>query len=111
MDDRLAALFKGITDGQLRFRAAGESLADLESFQKTTSSVETDLRKTFAKVRRALRKEVHVGGAVHGAVLGNVLPLCPKKVASSRSGLDETVVSPDLRGGGGGAGHMLTGAY
>jgi len=47
-----------------------------------TSSVETDLRKTFAKVRRALRKQVHLGGAVHGEVIGNVLPLRPKKVAS-----------------------------
>jgi hypothetical protein len=35
MDDRLELLFKQITDGQLRFRAAGSSLADLESFQRT----------------------------------------------------------------------------
>ena len=35
MDDRLELLLKQITDGQLRFRAAGKSLADIESFQRT----------------------------------------------------------------------------
>jgi len=47
-----------------------------------TSSVETDLRKTFAKIRRALRKQHQAGGKVNGDVMGNVLPLRPKKVAS-----------------------------
>ena len=47
-----------------------------------TSSVETDLRKTFAKIRRALRKQHQAGGEVNGDVMGNVLPLRPKKVAS-----------------------------
>jgi len=45
-----------------------------------TSSVETDLRKTFAKVRRALRKQHHAGGRVDSDVIGNVLPLRAKKV-------------------------------
>jgi hypothetical protein len=35
MDDRLELLFKQISEGQLRFRAASESLADIESFQRT----------------------------------------------------------------------------
>jgi len=35
MDDRLELLLKQITDGKLRFRAAGKSLADIESFQRT----------------------------------------------------------------------------
>jgi hypothetical protein len=44
MDDRLAVLFKEITDGQLRFRAVGASLADIESFQRTVR----DLRELGA---------------------------------------------------------------
>ena len=47
-----------------------------------TNSVETDLRKTFAKIRRALRKQHQAGGGVNSDVVGNVLPLRPKKVAS-----------------------------
>jgi hypothetical protein len=47
-----------------------------------TNSVETDLRKTFAKIRRALRKQHQVGGGVNRDMIGNVLPLRPKKVAS-----------------------------
>jgi len=47
-----------------------------------TSSVETDLRKSFAKVRRALRKQVQTGSERHGNVMRNVLALRPKKVAS-----------------------------
>ena len=46
-----------------------------------TDSVGTDLRKTFAKVRRELRKQQqgHGGGNVEGT--RNVVPLRPKKVA------------------------------
>jgi len=46
-----------------------------------TSSVETDLRKTFAKIRRALRKQHQAGSEVNRDVIGNVLPLRPKKLA------------------------------
>jgi hypothetical protein len=46
-----------------------------------TNSAGTDLRKTFAKVRRALRKQQqgNDGGNVEG--IRNVLPLRPKTVA------------------------------
>jgi hypothetical protein len=50
------------------------------SFQYT-NSVETDLRKTFAKVRRALRKQHQTRDGVNGDVMRNVLPLRPRKVA------------------------------
>jgi hypothetical protein len=46
-----------------------------------TNSAETDLRKTFAKVRRALRKQHQAGDGVNGDVIGNVLPLRRKNVA------------------------------
>ena len=35
MDDRLELLFKQITEGKGAFGAAGASLADIESFQRT----------------------------------------------------------------------------
>ena len=44
MDDRVGLLFKQITDGQVRFRAVGQSLADIESFQRTVR----DLRELEA---------------------------------------------------------------
>jgi len=47
-----------------------------------TNSVETDLRKTFAKIRRALRKQHQTGSGVNSDLVGNVLSLRPKKVAS-----------------------------
>jgi hypothetical protein len=46
-----------------------------------TNSVETDLRKTFAKARRELRKQPQAHGGVNGEGTRNVLPLRPKKVA------------------------------
>ena len=70
--------------GRVTYRTTelrGQMKSILDPSFRYTSSVETDLRKTFAKVRRALRKQIHVG-AVNGDVIGNVLPLCPKKVAS-----------------------------
>jgi len=47
-----------------------------------TSSAETDLRKTFTKIRRALGKQRQAGGGVNSDAIGNVLPLRSKKVTS-----------------------------
>ena len=44
MDYRLAQIFEQITDGKGAFRAVGESLADIESFQRTVR----DLRELEA---------------------------------------------------------------
>jgi len=73
--------------GKVTYRTTqqrGQMKSILDPSFRYTSSVETDLRKTFAKVRRALRKQVHVCGAVNGEVMGNVLPLRTKNVAQGR---------------------------
>ena len=44
MDDRLAALFKQITEGKSSFQATGTSLADVQAFQRTVR----DLRELEA---------------------------------------------------------------
>lgn len=44
-----------------------------------TKSVETDLRKTFARVRRELRKQSQ---AANGELSGNILPLRQPKTAA-----------------------------
>jgi hypothetical protein len=46
-----------------------------------TNSVGTDLRKTFAKVRREQRKRQQASGGASAEGIRNVLPLRPKKVA------------------------------
>jgi hypothetical protein len=40
-----------------------------------TSSMETDVRKTFARVRRELRKQRHEQSAANPEGVGKVLPL------------------------------------
>jgi hypothetical protein len=42
---------------------------------------QSDLRKTFAKARRELRKQLQARGGVNGEGMRNVLSLRPKKVA------------------------------
>lgn len=47
-----------------------------------TKSVETDLRKTFARVRRELRKQEQEQSTVSVEVIRKVLPFHVRKVAS-----------------------------
>ena len=47
-----------------------------------TKSVETDLRKTFARVRRELRKQRQVESTVNVEVVRKVLPLPSRKAVS-----------------------------
>lgn len=46
-----------------------------------TKSVETDLRKTFAKVRRELRKQAQAQIVASDRTMGQVLPLRSQKTA------------------------------
>jgi hypothetical protein len=46
-----------------------------------TKSVETDLRKTFARVRRELRKQQHGQSTDNVAAIRKVLPFHSRKVA------------------------------
>ncbi len=47
-----------------------------------TKSVETDLRKTFAKVRRELRKQEQAQFAANGEAMRKVVPLRYQKATS-----------------------------
>lgn len=47
-----------------------------------TKSVETDLRKTFAKIRRELRKQEQDQVVANERTMGEVLPLRSRKTAS-----------------------------
>lgn len=47
-----------------------------------TKSVETDLRKTFARVRRELRKQQQEQSTVSVQVIRKVLPFHSRKAAS-----------------------------
>ena len=47
-----------------------------------TKSVETDLRKTFARVRRELRKQQHEQSTVSAEVIRKVLPYSARSAAS-----------------------------
>jgi hypothetical protein len=47
-----------------------------------TRSVETDLRKTFARVRRELRKQEHEQAAARAGAINKVVPLGARKAAS-----------------------------
>jgi len=46
-----------------------------------TKSVETDLRKTFARVRRALRKQQQEQSTVSVEVIRKILPFHSRKAA------------------------------
>lgn len=46
-----------------------------------TKSVETDLRKTFARVRRERRQREQAQVAANGEAIRNVLPLHSRKAA------------------------------
>ena len=46
-----------------------------------TKSVETDLRKTFAKVRRELRKQEQAQAAANDATMRKIVPLRSHKGA------------------------------
>lgn len=46
-----------------------------------TKSVETDLRKTFAKIRRELRKQEQNRGVANDHTMGKILPLRSKTVS------------------------------
>ena len=47
-----------------------------------TKSVETDLRKTFARVRREMRKQQHEQSTVSAEVIRKVLPFSSRSAAS-----------------------------
>ena len=52
-----------------------------------TNSIETDLRKTFARVRCRLREEAQVASTVGIEVTRKVLPFHSHKVGSGEEGL------------------------
>ena len=59
----------------------GQMKSILDPSFRYKKSVETDLRKTFARIRRELRKQQQAHGGVSGETLRNVHPIRQKKVA------------------------------
>ena len=67
--------------GTVQHQQRGQMKSILDPSFRYTDSVGTDLRKTFAKVRRELRKQKQAHGGVNVEGTKNVVPLRPKKVA------------------------------
>jgi hypothetical protein len=74
---------KGVESERMsQHERGGQMKSILDPTFRYTKSVETDLRKTFARVRREQRKQQQEQSTVGVEMMRNILPFSSRKIAS-----------------------------